>query len=223
MPKTDLALAGGDYAPVADRVALFYERFPDGRIITELVARTEREVTFRAEVYRTATDLHPAATGWAAEREGDGDVNRVACLENTETSAVGRALANLGFTASTQRPSREEMAKAARARARLANQPALLGSLGAASPSSPAAPRAVREPAPAAAAATAERTPVPRDAPLRVDGLALLAAAEREGLRPARAAAARRLFDRADVTVAELEAAERGLREWLARRGHAAP
>jgi hypothetical protein len=43
----------------------------------------------------------------------------VACLENAETSAIGRALANLGFTASTKRPSREEMAKADRARRRL--------------------------------------------------------------------------------------------------------
>jgi hypothetical protein len=64
--------------------------------------------------------MPPAATGWASEREGDGDINTVACLENTETSAVGRALANLGFTASAKRPSREEMDKVARARTRLA-------------------------------------------------------------------------------------------------------
>ena len=73
---------------------------------------------FKALVYRSAGDEHPAATGWAAEREGDGDINLVACLENTETSAIGRALANLGFTASRQRPSAEEMAQASRARIR---------------------------------------------------------------------------------------------------------
>ena len=60
-----------------------------------------------------------AATGWASEREGDSDINSVACLENTETSAVGRALANLGFTASSKRPSREEMEKVERLRSRL--------------------------------------------------------------------------------------------------------
>ena len=107
-----------DYAPVADRVALFYQRYPTGRILTDLHARTDREVIFVARVFRGPADPGPAATGWAAEREGDGDINIVACLENTETSAVGRALANLGFTASTRRPSREEMEKAARARAR---------------------------------------------------------------------------------------------------------
>lgn len=121
MAKSDLNLpGGGPYALVASRITLFYERFPEGRIVTELVSRTPTDVTFRAAVYRTPADREPAATGWASEREGDGDVNAVACLENTETSAVGRALANLGFTAALQRPSAEEMAKVARARARVA-------------------------------------------------------------------------------------------------------
>ncbi len=108
-----------DYALVADRITLFYQRYPAGRIVTELFSRTEREVTFRALVFREASDAQPAATGWASEREGDGDINTVACLENTETSAVGRALANLGFTASSKRPSREEMEKAVRVRSSL--------------------------------------------------------------------------------------------------------
>src|SRR5204863_2856840 len=82
----------------------------------ELVAREGGEITFKALVYRSAAETLAAATGWASEREGDGDINTVACLENTETSAVGRALANLGFTASTKRPSLEEMEKALRAR-----------------------------------------------------------------------------------------------------------
>ena len=117
MPKSDL-LIGPDYAPVADRIALFYERFPAGRIITQLTMHNEREIMFRASVYRDARARWPAATGWASERVGDGDINTVACLENTETSAIGRALANLGFTAARARPSVEEMEKADRARQR---------------------------------------------------------------------------------------------------------
>jgi hypothetical protein len=116
VPKSDLP-SGPDYAPVAYRIALFYERYPDGRIITHLTLHNEREIMFRASVYRDARTRWPAATGWASERVGDGDINTVACLENTETSAIGRALANLGFTASKYRPSAEEMLKAARARA----------------------------------------------------------------------------------------------------------
>jgi hypothetical protein len=112
------------YAPVAARIGLFYERFPMGRIETQLIDRSDRGVVFRAAVYRGPDERRPAATGWAAEREGDGEINTVACLENTETSAVGRALANLGFTASKHRASVEEMAKVARERTRRGLSPA---------------------------------------------------------------------------------------------------
>jgi hypothetical protein len=122
VPKSDLPIAA-EYAPVADRIALFYERFPEGRIITQLTMHNEREIVFRASVYRTECSRVPSSTGWASERIGDGDINTVACLENTETSAIGRALANLGFTASRLRPSLEEMEKADRARQRRAAQP----------------------------------------------------------------------------------------------------
>jgi len=116
MSKSDAFFSPDQYATVAERIELFYSRFPEGRINTELVTREDGEITFKALVYRTAAETLAAATGWASEREGDGDVNTVACLENTETSAVGRALANLGFTASSKRPSREEMEKATRVR-----------------------------------------------------------------------------------------------------------
>lgn len=123
MSKGDAGFDREGYAPVADRIALFYERHPMGRIETHLVERSDRGVVFRAAVYRSPDERRPAATGWAAEREGDGEINTVACLENTETSAVGRALANLGFTASRQRASAEEMAKVARERGRRALSP----------------------------------------------------------------------------------------------------
>ncbi|MEP6690613.1 MAG: hypothetical protein ABJD07_05615 [Gemmatimonadaceae bacterium] len=162
MPKSDRFFDPSAYALVADRIALFYARFTSGRIITELVARTERAVTFRASIYRTDGDTLPAATGWASEQEGDGDINTVACLENTETSAIGRALANLGFTASRFRPSREEMEKAVRMRARIS-----------------APPR------PPLGAST------PRYVMMLTDVLALVAIAERRGLRARRAASIR--------------------------------
>lgn len=183
----DFNLTG--YAPVAERITQFYEAHPAGRIVTELVSRTASEVVFRASVYRNATETGPAATGWAAEREGDGDVNEVACLENTETSAVGRALANLGFTASRLRPSAEEMAKAARARARIGRQRL-----------------AVREPVVS-----------PSHAMYLGDLLNLVAAAERIGLRPARATRWRdQLHDR-PFDDRQLVVLERRLRDWIVR------
>lgn len=119
MSKTDSFFNPDQYATVAERIELFYSRFPQGRINTELVSRADGEITFKALIYRSADDALAAATGWASEREGDSDINSVACLENTETSAVGRALANLGFTAGSKRPSREEMEKVERLRSRL--------------------------------------------------------------------------------------------------------
>jgi hypothetical protein len=112
-----------EYSLVAERITEFYERFPSGRIITDLVSR-ERDIVFRAEVYRRSEDTAPAATGWASERDGDSEINLIACLENSETSAIGRALANLGFTASKKRASYEEMEKAERVRLRFQQVPA---------------------------------------------------------------------------------------------------
>ena len=180
-----------EYAPVAERVRLFYERYPRGRIVTELVRKTTREVVFRAAVYRDVAEADPAATGWACEREGDGDVNTVACLENTETSAVGRALANLGFQAGRGRPSAEEMAKAARERARRA------------------AP--VSHPASAAP---------PFRPHLFADLDRLIEQARHAGLRPARAARwrARLLAPERPWTGEELLRAERWLRGWVRRK-----
>jgi hypothetical protein len=59
------------------------------------------------------------STGWAEEIVGNSPVNKTSALENCETSAVGRALANFGFQGknpSATRPSRNEMEKVERVR-----------------------------------------------------------------------------------------------------------
>jgi hypothetical protein len=186
----------GGYATVAERLRLFWERYPNGRIHTALKRRTAEEVVFVARVYKDLTDRNPAATGWAAEKEGDGDINLVACLENTETSAVGRALANLGFTASAQRPSAEEMLKASRMRVRL----------------TPKGEREVARQAP-----VVQVHPVPTLTPALADFLRLLTRAERTGMvRPTRAARWRRQARGAEPEA--LERYEQRLRARLTRR-----
>lgn len=190
MPKTDVWFDPSRYATVAERIALFYRSHPTGRIQTELINRDSESVTFKALVFRGEADTVPAATGWATEREGDGDINTVACLENTETSAIGRALANLGYTAAKERPSVEEMKKAERTRRNRG-----LGAVA-----------AIAEPAPQYRYASA-------------DLLELLIEAEEVGLRPERAERLRRELQRTPPPTAErIAELERSLRNWLHRR-----
>lgn len=100
-----------DYEPVEDRLQRFWADNPNGRVHTSQVEAPEKSWIVRAEVYRKLSDEHPSATGLAQEVIGSSNVNRTSALENCETSAIGRALANLGYAAKGTRPSREEMAK----------------------------------------------------------------------------------------------------------------
>jgi len=98
-----------NYEPVKDRITHFYKDHPDGRIITDLISTPEtldKCAAFRASVY--LGDILKA-TGFAYEAQGQG-VNKDAWVENSETSAIGRALANMDYCG-TMRPSREEMGK----------------------------------------------------------------------------------------------------------------
>lgn len=103
-----------DYEPVEDRLRQFWEECDQGRVSTELVVHTETHYIVKADVWRDINDAAPAATGYAHESVTSRGVNLTSALENCETSAIGRALANLGYAPKGKRPSREEMAKANR-------------------------------------------------------------------------------------------------------------
>ena len=104
-----------DYETVAARIPKAMKALESYRMITHLMTPVEdvKRVIFRAELYDGDRLL---ATGWATEVEGDGYVNKTSHLENCESSAIGRALANYGYAGSdpARRPSREEMAKVQR-------------------------------------------------------------------------------------------------------------
>lgn len=103
-----------DYEPVEERLARFWEKHPNGRIRTEILSSTDQSIVMLALVFRDAEDKLAAATGHAQEKPGDGMVNKTSWVENCETSAIGRALANLGYAPKGARASREEMGKATR-------------------------------------------------------------------------------------------------------------
>ncbi len=105
-----------DYVTVAERIERFYERYPDGRIITNIIEHDAERgfILMRADVYRNPEDTLPAATGHAFELRSEGYVQRTSYIEVCETSACGRALALCGFEVKRGIASREEMDKAAR-------------------------------------------------------------------------------------------------------------
>jgi hypothetical protein len=103
-----------DYEPVAARHARWLADHPNGRTITHMISAPGADIcVIRAELWLEDICI---ATGYAEEVRGAGNVNRTSHVENCETSAVGRALANAGYAGSdvNKRPSREEMSKVQR-------------------------------------------------------------------------------------------------------------
>ena len=101
------------YATVEERLTQFWSDHPDGAVITEIAHREENIIVFKAYIYfERGGDL--VSTGFAEEVRDASPVNRTSFVENAETSAIGRGLANANY-AMKKRPSREEMQKAQRA------------------------------------------------------------------------------------------------------------
>jgi len=104
-----------NYETVEDRLKVFWKDNPNGRIWTEVVHETEDGscVTIRALIYINADDSNPISTGIAQETKGQGGfANTDAWVENCETSAIGRALANWKYQGTGKaRPSQQEMSK----------------------------------------------------------------------------------------------------------------
>lgn len=113
-----------NYISVDERIQQFYEKYPDGSITTELLNvdgwnGKQTQFIVKSSVWGPHTDEFFGrallATGLAEETLGTGGANATAALENAETSAIGRALANLNFATTKdgarRRTSREEMDK----------------------------------------------------------------------------------------------------------------
>lgn len=90
-----LVLHGRQYSPVALRVEMLRKHFGQTlSIITEIIDVDESSVIAKASVAHAGEII---ATGYAEEFRVRRGVNASSALENAETSAIGRALANLGL------------------------------------------------------------------------------------------------------------------------------
>jgi hypothetical protein len=102
-----------DYETVEERLVKFWKDHPDGQIHTKLLDSTSSRFIVEASIFRTEADARPWTTGLAEETVQGRGVNATSALENCETSAIGRALANAGYATKGKRASREEMSKVA--------------------------------------------------------------------------------------------------------------
>jgi len=100
-----------DYETVEVRLEKFIKDYPDFRIATELEVCDKDRYVVKAYLYKVTSETVAWTTGYAEEKVTDRGVNSTSALENCETSAIGRALANAGYAAKGKRPSREEMTK----------------------------------------------------------------------------------------------------------------
>jgi len=116
MARFDLS----QYETVEERIKRFYADHPDGRIITENETlpeyRLEKLWVVKSLVFFSGEDLEracPKATGLAYEVDSASGPQQSSALEVCETSSIGRALANAGYSGN-KRASREEMEKVQR-------------------------------------------------------------------------------------------------------------
>ena len=105
-----------NYETVEQRLVRWWSAYPNGRVYTCMMNYTGDACVFYAELYADKEDKVPVATGYAEEVKSDRGVNATSFVENCETSAIGRAIANcpLQAPASGPRPSRNEMQKVER-------------------------------------------------------------------------------------------------------------
>lgn len=111
-----------DYETVEERLRRWWgsPEAEDARLVTinhtTAQDRTVGTWVVEARLYLNQEDQArnlPKTTGWAFEVDGVGMANKTAALENAETSAIGRCLANYTFSGN-KRVTREEMEKVQR-------------------------------------------------------------------------------------------------------------
>jgi|TARA_R110000787_G_scaffold44300_2_gene108792 hypothetical protein len=95
MKLKTIKIQGKDYVEVHERIKYFRNTYKDFSLVTEIIDKTEKSILLKAIITNEAGKI--IATGLAEEIKGVGFINKTSHIENCETSAWGRALANFGI------------------------------------------------------------------------------------------------------------------------------
>jgi hypothetical protein len=102
-----------DYVEVAERVSLFFKRYPEGSIQADeakIVTIGERTfITVVARAYRTANDERPGVAQAWETFPGKTNFTRDSEAMNAETSAIGRCLGVLGIASKRSIATKEDV------------------------------------------------------------------------------------------------------------------
>ena len=86
---------GKQYVEVKERIKYFREIHKDWGLTSEILDLSDERCVIKATI--TNAEDRVIATGIAYETKGSSYINKTSFIENCETSAWGRALANLGI------------------------------------------------------------------------------------------------------------------------------
>lgn len=103
-------IQGKQYVEVSERLKHFRTTYIGYSLISEVVDINETSITIKATIYDDKQN--PIASGIAQEVKGTSFINKTSYVENCETSAWGRALANFGIGIDAAVASYNEVANA---------------------------------------------------------------------------------------------------------------
>jgi len=103
-------IKGKEYVEVNERLIYFRKTYPNYSLTSEVLEKTDKSILILATI--SDDNGRVISTGMAEEEKGSTFINKTSYVENCETSAWGRALANFGIGLDTSVASADEVQNA---------------------------------------------------------------------------------------------------------------
>jgi hypothetical protein len=110
MQLKTINIKGKEYVEVNERLKYFRKTYPKYSLTSEVLDKTETSILIQATI--SDEQGRVLATGLAEEDKSSSFINKTSYVENCETSAWGRALANFGIGLDTSVASADEVQNA---------------------------------------------------------------------------------------------------------------